>query len=159
MDNGTDIAQLINQFINIQVCKSKFLALLKILTSLQYNSLMKSAHNAVNNLYSRSWTGLPVNELDSPGQLAASNLLLSASMALMALINGAPPSPSPTDDSSPSATLTPPSEAAGGSVIKLPVLVTLIVLSWVLGVANASFLWLRYRRRRTQRVRARESPY
>ena len=150
MDNRTDIAQLINQFINIQVCKSNFLALLEILTSLQYNSLMKSAHNAGNNLYSRSWTGPPVNELDSPGQLAAANLL-SASMALMALINGAPPSPSPTDDSSPSATLTPPSDAAGGSVIKLPVLVTLIVLSWVLGVANASFLWLRYRQeRRTQ---------
>ena len=127
--------------------------------SLQYNSLVNSARNESNDFYPRRWTGPPVKELDLFGQLAAANLLLSASMALMALINGAPPSPSPTDDSSPSATLTPPSDAAGGSVIKLPVLVTLIVLSWVLGVANASFLWLRYRQgRRTQRVHTRESP-
>ena len=115
---------------------------------------MKSAHNLENDFYARNWIGPQATELDFLGQLAATNLL-SASMVLM---EGVSSLPSPTGNSFPSATPTPPSEAAGGSVIRPPVLVTLTVVSWVLGVANASFFWLRYRQeRRTQRDRARES--
>ena len=134
---------------------SRLLVSLEILTLLQYNSLMKSARNPKSNFYPRIWDGPPTTELDSLGQLAAINLL-SASMAVVEEVS---PSPSPTNNPCPCATLTPPSAAERGSFVKLPVLVTLTVVSWGLGVVNAYFLWLRYcqERERTQRVRARGS--
>ena len=150
MDNGTDIAQLINRFINTQVRNLKLFSPLEILTPSQYNSLMKHARNADNNLYPRSWVGPPATGLDPPGQLAAANLLLSASMALMTETN-----------SLPSPMCNPPSSATAQGFIKLPVLVTLTAVSWGLGLVNAYFLWLRYHqeRKRTQTARTRESLY
>ena len=129
----------------------KLFAPLEILTPLQYNSLMKHARNAENNLYPRSWVGPPVTGLDPPGQLAAANLLLSASMSLMTETNSL---------QSPMCT-SPPTAAAQGGFIKLPVLVTLTAVSWGLGLVNAYFLWLRYdqERKRTQTARTRESLY
>lgn len=108
-------------------------------------------NHARNNFYPRSWVGPPVTGLDPPGQLAAANLLLSASMALMTETNSLP---------SPMCT-SPPTAAAQGDFVKLPVLVTLTAVSWGLGLVNAYFLWLRYdqERKRTQTARTRESLY